>query len=111
MFIIDKILIKLLRKDCIMMNKKIISLILGLMCVVLSYGITVQIKTMNGTINSSTVLSEEEKKEEKKYLMEVIKRVKTRINEIHSKSEEAKQDAPEMKIVNGKETMRIQIKK
>ena len=43
--------------------------------------------------------------------MEVIKRVKTRINEIHSKSEEAKQDAPEMKIVNGKETMRIQIKK
>ena len=70
-----------------------------------------QIKTMNGTINSSTVLSEEEKKEEKKYLMEVIKRVKTRINEIHSKSEEAKQDAPEMKIVNGKETMRIQIKK
>ena len=49
MFIIDKILIKLLRKDCIMMNKKIISLILGLMCVVLSYGIAVQIKTMNGT--------------------------------------------------------------
>ena len=65
---------------------------------------------MNGTINSSAVLSEEEKKEEKKYLMEVIKRVKTRISEIQSKSE-TKEDVPEMKIVNGKETMRIQIKK
>ena len=32
------------------MNKKIISLILGLMCVVLSYGIAVQIKTINGTV-------------------------------------------------------------
>lgn len=31
------------------MNKKTISLILGLMCVVLTYGITVQIKTVNGT--------------------------------------------------------------
>ena len=31
------------------MNKKAISLILGLMCVVLSFGIAVQIKTINGT--------------------------------------------------------------
>jgi len=31
------------------MNKKSISLILGLMCVVLTYGIAVQIKTINGT--------------------------------------------------------------
>ena len=31
------------------MDKKIISLILGLMCVVLSFGIAVQIKTINGT--------------------------------------------------------------
>ena len=31
------------------MNKKIISLILGIMCVLLSYGIAVQIKTVNGT--------------------------------------------------------------
>ena len=31
------------------MNKKTISLILGLMCVVLSFGIAVQIKTINGT--------------------------------------------------------------
>ena len=31
------------------MNKKTISLILGLMCVVLTFGIAVQIKTINGT--------------------------------------------------------------
>lgn len=31
------------------MNKKLISLILGLMCLVLTYGIVVQIKTVNGT--------------------------------------------------------------
>ena len=31
------------------MNKKLISLILGLMCVLLSYGIAVQIRTINGT--------------------------------------------------------------
>ena len=31
------------------MNKKLISLILGLMCVLLSYGTAVQIKTINGT--------------------------------------------------------------
>ena len=31
------------------MNKKTISLVLGLMCVVLSFGIAVQIKTINGT--------------------------------------------------------------
>lgn len=31
------------------MNKKTISLILGLMCVVLSFGIAIQIKTINGT--------------------------------------------------------------
>ena len=31
------------------MNKKSISLILGLMCILLSYGIAVQIKTINGT--------------------------------------------------------------
>ena len=31
------------------MNKKVISLILGLMCMLLSYGIAAQIKTINGT--------------------------------------------------------------
>ena len=31
------------------MDKKLISLVLGIMCILLSYGITVQIKTVNGT--------------------------------------------------------------
>lgn len=41
---------ELLRKDMIKyMDKKVISLILGLMCVVLSYGIAVQIRTISKT--------------------------------------------------------------
>lgn len=73
-----------------------------------------QIKEMNATINSSTVLNEEEKKEEKKYLMDAIKRIKSRINEIENEKKEDPKEKNlevESKIVNGKETMRIQIKK
>lgn len=41
------------------MNKKSISLILGLMCMVLTYAIVVQIKTVNGTGSTISVNAEE----------------------------------------------------
>ena len=41
------------------MDKKIISLILGLMCVILTYGISVQIKTINGTGTTVSTNAEE----------------------------------------------------
>ena len=41
------------------MNKKIIGLILGLMCMILTYGISVQIKTINGTGTTVSTNAEE----------------------------------------------------
>jgi len=41
------------------MNKKTISLILGLMCVILTYGIAIQIKTINGTGTTVSTNAEE----------------------------------------------------
>ena len=46
-----------IRKE-VYMNKKIISLILGIMCVLLSYGIAVQIKTVNGTETPTSGLTQ-----------------------------------------------------
>ena len=41
------------------MNKKTISLVLGLMCVLLTFGIAVQIKTVNGTGTALSTNSQE----------------------------------------------------
>lgn len=41
------------------MNKKIISLVLGIMCLMLTYGIAVQIKTVNGTGTTVSTNSKE----------------------------------------------------
>ena len=69
-----------------MMNKKIISLILGLMCVVLSYGITVQIKTMNGT---ESTLSTNTKENE---LRDAVLKAKEKFDNLYYELEEAENE-------------------
>ena len=68
------------------MNKKIISLILGLMCVVLSYGIAVQIKTMNGT---ESTLSTNAKENE---LRDAVLKAKEKYDNLYYKLEEAENE-------------------
>lgn len=68
------------------MNKKIISLILGLMCVVLSYGITVQIKTMNGT---ESILSTNAKENE---LRDAVLKAKEKYDNLYYELEEAENE-------------------
>ena len=53
------------RKEMVMNNKKIISIIIGIMCIVLSYGIAAQIKaTENRGISTSTNTNENELRDE-----------------------------------------------
>ena len=63
------------------MNKKIISLILGLMCVVLSYGIAVQIKTINGT---ESIISTNSKENE---LRDAVLKSKEKYDNLYSEAE------------------------
>lgn len=65
------------------MNKKIISLILGLMCVLLSYGITAQIKTINGT---GSIMSTNAKENE---LRDSVLKSKEKYDNLYQKLEEA----------------------
>ena len=65
------------------MNKKIISLILGLMCVVLSYGIAVQIKTIKGT--ESTISTNAKENE----LRDAVLKAKEKYDNLYSELEEA----------------------
>ena len=65
------------------MNKKIISLILGLMCVVLSYGIAVQIKTINGT---ESIISTNSKENE---LRDAVLKSKEKYDNLYSELEDA----------------------
>ena len=65
------------------MNKKVISLILGLMCVVLSYGIAVQIKTINGT---ESIISTNSKENE---LRDAVLKSKEKYDNLYSELEDA----------------------
>lgn len=65
------------------MNKKIISLILGLMCVLLSYGIAAQIKTINGT---GSIMSTNAKENE---LRDSVLKSKEKYDNLYQKLEEA----------------------
>lgn len=65
------------------MNKKIISLILGLMCVLLSYGIVAQIKTINGT---GSIMSTNAKENE---LRDSVLKSKEKYDNLYQKLEEA----------------------
>ena len=65
------------------MNKKIISLILGLMCVLLSYGIAAQIKTINGT---GSIMSTNAKENE---LRDSVLKSKEKYENLYQKLEEA----------------------
>ena len=67
------------------------------------------IKELNKSVNSSPSLTEEEKKEEKSYLIDVIKRIKLRIED--SKKEPKKEESHEVKMLGSKESMRIELKK
>ena len=65
------------------MNKKIISLILGLMCVLLSYGIAAQIKTINGP---GSIMSTNAKENE---LRDSVLKSKEKYDNLYQKLEEA----------------------
>lgn len=64
------------------MNKKTISLILGLMCVVLSFGIAVQIKTINGT---GTTISTNTRENE---LRDAVLKAKEKYDNLYKELEE-----------------------
>lgn len=64
------------------MNKKTISLILGLMCVVLSFGIAVQIKTINGT---GTTISTNTRENE---LRDAVLKAKEKYDNLYEELEE-----------------------
>lgn len=63
------------------MNKKTISLILGLMCVLLTYGIVVQIKTVNGT---GTTISTNAKENE---LRDAVLKAKEKYDNLYAELE------------------------
>ena len=65
------------------MNKKIICLILGLMCVLLSYGIAVQIKTINGTESTISTNSKENE------LRDAVLKSKEKYDNLYSELEDA----------------------
>ena len=65
------------------MNKKIISLILGLMCMLLSYGIAAQIKTINGT--GSTISTNAKENE----LRDAVLKAKEKYDNLYRELEEA----------------------
>ena len=59
------------------MNKKLISLVLGLMCLMLTYGIAIQIKTVNG---SGTIVSTNSKENE---LRDAVLRAKEKYDNLY----------------------------
>lgn len=63
------------------MNKKLISLVLGIMCLILSYGIAVQIKTVNGT---GTVASTNAKENE---LRDAVLKAKEKYDNLYEELE------------------------
>lgn len=65
------------------MNKKVISLILGLMCVLLSYGIAAQIKTINGTGSTMSTNAKENE------LRDAVLKAKEKYDNLYYALEEA----------------------
>ena len=65
------------------MNKKVISLILGLMCVLLSYGIAAQIKTINGTGSTMSTNAKENE------LRDAVLKSKEKYDNLYRELEEA----------------------
>ena len=65
------------------MNKKIISLILGLMCVLLAYGIAAQIKTINGTGSTMSTNAKENE------LRDAVLKAKEKYDNLYYALEEA----------------------
>lgn len=65
------------------MNKKVISLILGLMCVLLSYGIAAQIKTINGTGSTMSTNAKENE------LRDAVLKAKEKYDNLYYELEEA----------------------
>ena len=73
-----------------------------------------RIKEMNKEIMESKELNDEEKKEEKMFLIHVIKRIKERQNYLNSNSNNNNnnnENNKEIKLIGGKESMRIELKK
>ena len=65
------------------MNKKVIGLILGLMCMLLSYGIAAQIKTINGTGSTMSTNAEENE------LRDAVLKAKEKYDNLYRVLEEA----------------------
>ena len=65
------------------MNKKVISLILGLMCMLLSYGIAAQIKTINGTGSTMSTNAKENE------LRDAVLKSKEKYDNVYRELEEA----------------------
>ena len=65
------------------MNKKVISLILGLMCMLLSYGIAAQIKTINGTGSTMSTNAKENE------LRDAVLKAKEKYDNLYQELEEA----------------------
>ena len=65
------------------MNKKVISLILGLMCMLLSYGIAAQIKTINGTGSTMSTNAKENE------LRDAVLKSKEKYDNLYRELEEA----------------------
>jgi hypothetical protein len=72
-----------------------------------------RIKSMNKEIMESKELNDEEKKEEKMFLIQVIKRIKERQKFLNTNSNNDNKDNNKMetKLIGGKESMRIELKK
>lgn len=68
------------------MNKKIISLILGLMCMLLSYGIAAQIKTINGTGSTMSTNAKENE------LRDAVLKSKEKYDNLYRELEEAENE-------------------
>jgi hypothetical protein len=73
-----------------------------------------RIKSMNKEIMESKELNDEEKKEEKMFLIQVIKRIKERqkfLNTNSNNNDNKDNNKMETKLIGGKESMRIELKK
>lgn len=68
------------------MNKKVISLILGLMCMLLSYGIAAQIKTINGTGSTMSTNAKENE------LRDAVLKSKEKYDNLYRELEEAENE-------------------
>ena len=69
-------------------------------------------KNKNELIGKTEGLSEKKVADEKKFLIKIISRVKSRQKEIQEKGKKVEENIKhESKMINGKESMRIELKK